>query len=413
MSLLIPMTMALSTITMQQAVETALANHPDLKVAQGQTDLAEARSRQARAPLLPQIGASSRYDLSARNTPSTPRDTGGSYSGSIDANILVYDFGRSWKEWDAAKASADATQLDARFTERDVVAGVRLAFIDALEAKALAGVARETQANQEKHRAEVAEFVKVGLRPKIDLARLETEVADARAAVARAENDERAAKARLNQAMGRSGTVDYEVAEPTWSPLVAEAEPVETLAELAFSERPDLAGARRSIDASKLSASAASRRFLPSLTAGVGAGFFGDDFERPGWSASAGLGLSWNIFDGLGTSAAIDAADAEVRIEEARLTGLEQQVRVEVEQAKIGVDSAKAQLEAAEQTLASARELLALAEERYTQGVGSSLELADAQLELTSASAQRVRVEYDLASARALLLRLLGREEWN
>ena len=45
---MLPMTMALYAVTMQQAVETALANHPSLKAAQGQTDVAEARSRRSR-----------------------------------------------------------------------------------------------------------------------------------------------------------------------------------------------------------------------------------------------------------------------------------------------------------------------------------------------------------------------------
>jgi outer membrane protein len=400
-------------MTMTEAVDAALAHHPSLHEARGQAEVAEARSREARAPLLPRLTGTSSYDYSARNTPVTPRESGGSYQGSITADVLLYDFGRSWKAWDAAKASAQASEQDAEFVERDVVAGARIAFIDALEAKALVAVARETYDNQEKHRRQIAEFVGVGLRPKIDLTRLETRVADARAALVRAENDYRAAKALLNRAIGVSGPVDYDVAESSAAALVVENESIDRLHALAIGERPDLSAARQSIASREFTESATTRRLLPAVSAGGGGTFFGDDFEKPGWSAFVGLSLTWNLFDGLGTYAAIDAAEAETRVERARLTALEQQVRAEVEQAKIGVDSSKAQLEAAEQALASARELLALAEQRYEEGVGSSLELADAQLELTNASAQRVRVEYDLAAARALLLRSLGRTEWN
>ena len=84
----------------------------------------------------------------------------------------------------------------------------------------------------------------------------------------------------------------------------------------------------------------------------------------------------------------------------------------EVEEARVQLASAAAQVEAAAQGLTSARELLRLAEERYSAGVGNSLELADAQLELTNAAAQEVRVERDLAVARAQLLRSLGRRTW-
>ena len=53
-----------------------------------------------------------------------------------------------------------------------------------------------------------------------------------------------------------------------------------------------------------------------------------------------------------------------------------------------------------------------LAEARYREGVGSSLELADAQLSLANAAAQRIQVKYDLASARARLLTAVGQEAW-
>jgi outer membrane protein len=124
------------------------------------------------------------------------------------------------------------------------------------------------------------------------------------------------------------------------------------------------------------------------------------------------VNLSWTLFDGLASPAAVDAARAQLVVQKARLTGVEQQVWQEIEQARIAVASSRAELESAEQGVVSARDLLRLAEERYDAGVGNSLELSDAQLEVANASAQRVRVEFDVASARAQLLRALGRRDW-
>src|SRR5688572_10603971 len=234
MSIQLSLALALHSMTMTEAVDTALANHPNLRAARGQADAAEARAREARSPLLPRLSASSSWDVSTRNTPVTPRESGGSYAGTITADVLLYDFGRSWKTWDAAKAFAKASEHDAELAERDVAAAARIAFIDALEAKALVRVARETYENQEKHRKQIAEFVGVGLRPQIDLARLQTRVADARAALVRAENEYRAAKAALNQAIGVSGSIDYDVTEAPAPALVVEKESIDRLHSLAM-----------------------------------------------------------------------------------------------------------------------------------------------------------------------------------
>ncbi|HWM84921.1 MAG TPA: TolC family protein, partial [Kofleriaceae bacterium] len=151
---------------------------------------------------------------------------------------------------------------------------------------------------------------------------------------------------------------------------------------------------------------------LPSLRLGADASYSGQEFADPGFGATVGVSLSWNLFDGLASPAAADAARAQLVVQEARLSGVQQQVWQEIEQARIAVGSASAELVSAEQAVVSARELLRLAEERYGAGVGNSLELSDAELELASASGQRVRVEYDVAAARAQLLRALGRRDW-
>jgi len=130
------------------------------------------------------------------------------------------------------------------------------------------------------------------------------------------------------------------------------------------------------------------------------------------WTTSAGVTLGWTLFDGLSSRAAADGARARLEATRAQLDDRGQQIWQELDVASSDVASAGAQLPAADEGVAAARDLLGLADARYREGVGSSLELADAELELQSAAAQRVQVEYDLASARARLLSALGQDEW-
>ncbi|HTE53048.1 MAG TPA: TolC family protein [Kofleriaceae bacterium] len=404
---------ATETLTLEQAVGAALAHHPDVVVAGAQTEIARAGARQARAPLLPQLGVTGRYGYQWRDTGDDEFGDGGgsdSFSATASGNLLLWDFGQTRNRWRSALAASDAANQDAETVRQGIVLNARLAFLDALETSQLIQVARETLDNQSSHLSQTEEFVKLGTRPEIDLAKLRTQVAQARAALTRAENDHRTAKARLNRAMGVSGSIEYEVA-PTEFPALAEES--QTTAHLYnSSRRSERASQVASIRGQEADVRAARTWLLPSLRLGADAGYGGTDFADPIFSTSVGVTLSWNLFDGLASPAAADSARAQLVVQQARLSSVDQQVWQEIEEARIGVASSRAELESAVLAVESARELRRLAEERYTAGVGNSLELSDAQLELANAAAQHVRVQFDVAAARAQLLRALGRRDW-
>jgi outer membrane protein len=359
------------------------------------------------------VGATGRYELRRDWPAAGGAFSGDSATGSVSADVLLWDFDRTRSRVRAARASADASAHDAEATVQDVVLEVRLAYLVVLEAHALEQVARERLENQERHLAQTTEMVRVGTRAAIDLARLRTQVASARAALVRAGNAVRTARTRLDVAMGAPGQAEYATVAPSLPPLEVEGEPVETLFTRAAERRPELASLRASLLASGHTVKAAERSLWPSLRLGGGASGAGFDVtDDASFAASAGVSLSWPIFDGLSSRAAADAARARLDVGRAQLGDREQRVWEELEVAATSVASAGAELPAAEEALVAARELLGLAEARYREGVGSSLELADAELELASAAAQRVQVEYDLASARAQLVRALGREAW-
>lgn len=408
-----PSAAAAETLTLDEAVDTALRNHPDVVVARAGARIARAGARQSRAGLLPQVGLSGRYGYEWRERSGDGAlGEGGSdsYSASASAGLLLWDFGQTRSRWRSALAATDAADQDAETTRQAVVLNARLAYLDAAETRDLIQVARDTLDNQVKHLGQTEEFVKLGTRPEIDLARLRTQVAQARSALTRAENDHRTAKARLNRAMGVSGSIEYEVA-PVALPAVAEED--QPTAELyRSSRRPERASQVASIRGQEYDVDAARWWLLPSLRLGADAGYSGSDFADPTFSSSVGVTLSWTLFDGLASPAAVDAARAQLVIEQARLSSVDQQVWEELEEARIAIASARAELVSAESAVESARELRRMAEERYGAGVGSSLELADAELELANASAQRIRVEFDIAAARAQLLRALGRRDW-
>jgi outer membrane protein len=399
-------------LTLDEAVAAAVARRPAVRASREAAASAEASAREARGALLPQLGLDGRWTHARTDPPEGEAFSSDSTSASLSADVLVWDFGRTSSRWRSAQASADAASEDARATAQQAILEARLAYFGVLAAVALDQVAAQALANGERHLSDTEAMVQAGSRAAIDLARLRTQVATARAAAVRTRNAVRTARTRLDVAMGVPGQPDYATVAPSIPALAAEERPTDALFAQAVAARPELAALRASVSAGAHAVKAADRALWPSLRASAGAAGAGSDALDPAWTASAAVSLSWTLFDGLSARAAAEGARARLEATRAQLDERGQQVWKELDEAASDVASARAQRPAAEEGVEASKDLLGYAEARYREGVGSSLELADAELELVNAAAQRVQVEYDLASARARLLSAVGQEEW-
>jgi outer membrane protein len=400
------------TLTLDEATAAAVANRPTIRASREAAAAAEAAAREARGALLPQVGLTGSYTHARVAPPGASSYSTDLNAAALSGSVLVWDFGQTSNRWRAARSSAEAASDDARATVQAAILEARQAYFGVLAALALDQVAADTLANSEKHLADTETMVQTGTRAPIDLAQLRTQVASARAAQVRTHNAIRTARTRLDVAMGAPGQPGYAVARPGVPPLAIEESPTGSLFADAVRARPELASLRASIDANTYTLKASDRLLWPSITASVGGAGAGADALDPTWTASAGVSLRWTLFDGLSSRATADAARARVEQSRAQLDDSGQQVWEQIDTALSDVASARAQLPAAEEGVAAATDLLGLAEARYREGVGSSLELADAQLSLANAQAQRIQTEYDLASARARLLTAVGQEVW-
>lgn len=410
---------AARVLALDEALRIGLARQPQLRQAQATTEAARARTEQARAPLLPQVSGTASFERSDSGSRDSitfpgfvssasggPRNT---YSVGLNGQLLVWDFGQTSGRWRAAQAAEAGQEASERGTEQAVALAIRTAYFDAVAAKALVGVARDTLANTERHLEQVRAFVEVGTRPPIDLVSERANVANARVRLIQAENTYATARVRVEQAIGATDLGPWEVEQASLPPIPGEEAAPEVLLAEATAARPDVAALERQVRAQELTVRAVQGGYGPSLGVAAGVGEAGErpDDLRGSWNTQ--VTLSWPLFQGGQTRAQVREAKANQSALGAQLEQLRQAVRLEVEQARLGVRAAIATLGAAEEAAGAAREQLTLAEGRYQTGVGSVLELADAQLALTTALGQRVQAEFQLATARSQLLRALGR----
>jgi len=131
-------------------------------------------------------------------------------------------------------------------------------------------------------------------------------------------------------------------------------------------------------------------------------------FSPDNRSWRVGVGLSWNLFDGLSREAELGKAVAEQRRAQAYDRGVRDQAAFEAAQADLGVKEATIRAEIARSALASAEEGVRLIKSRYENRLGRMVDLLDAQTALDAARAARVRAENDVRFSRAQRLYASG-----
>jgi outer membrane protein len=409
---------------LNEAVQAAVQNQPQLLQARAAASAAEGRVIQARSPLLPQLTPQASWTRSYRaltsvatgGTGTTPQTT-----QCLSSTCNTWRFGvtgsqtlwdpSTWAGWESAQRSAESLNASATATLNTVILNARTFYFATRATRDLVWVADQTLKNQITHQQQVEGFVRVGTRPEIDLALARLNVANARVQLINAQNNDRIAKAQLNQAMGLPQGTDYQVANEELPPLDVEDRPLPYLFDQALSSRPELTAFEYSRQASGKTLDSARWGWSPTL--GFSGSFFkaGPELSALTDSWAFGFTLTWQLIQGGLTVGRVREAEQNLVSSTAALTGEQLQVRFDVEQAQATLTGNKESVVAAQDAVNNAKEQLRLAEGRYQAGVGTIIELSDAQVQLTNAAAQLVQAQFNLATARAKLLAALGRQE--
>jgi outer membrane protein len=428
-------------LALRQAEQTALRNQPAMVQAQGLYEAANGRVEEARAGYLPQVTLSGSYERTTGNFATHPgafpssannilngaggASGAGGMTGSSSsiwnpqynyfqlnagASQLIYDFGQTSNKIASAGASRDAAGANTRTATLQTLLNVRRAYFVARADRDLVAVAEETVRNQDKHVEQTQAFVRTGIQPDINLATVQTALANAKVQLVTARNNYAVAEAQLSQAMGVSVSEHYALSDAEVPPIPGEDGEPAPLVATAEKNRPEIANLVNQRLAQQATVRSLKGAFGPSLSAIAGLSDVGIAVNSltPNWYF--GLGLTWNILQGGLTRGQVHEANGTLENIAGQEQAMRLQVQVDVEQGRLGVQAAKATIGAADEALVNARSQLTLAEKRYEHGMGSAVELGDAQVAYTTAEAQVVQAKFNLAAARAQLLAALGDE---
>jgi NodT family efflux transporter outer membrane factor (OMF) lipoprotein len=391
---------------LQNLVEIALAESPDLAIALERVRQAEAQVRVAGASLFPTLDASH----SSRASRSDPGARSESSSATLSASYEIDLFGRNAAGVRGAEAALRATAFDRDAVHLTLVAGVATAYFDLLSLRDRLALARENLAIGERVLSLVQVRARNGAVSPLDVARQEAAVLSQRAGLLALEQQARQTLAALAVLVGRAPQ-GFELKASALAPLAVPAVAAGLPAEL-LARRPDLASAEAQLASANADVAAARAALLPSIqltgSAGIASGALLAVLNGPGTSVALAASVLAPIFDGGRLKGQVQIAESRERelVETYRRAILAAFSDVEQALAAVGRLGEREALQS--QVQAHAREALRLAEVRYREGADDLLSVLDAQRTLFDADDQLAQVRRDRLQAAVALYKALG-----
>lgn len=405
--------------SLETARQQARAFHPSLTVAQLQTLVADEEITRSRSRFLPSLTALG--SVAAAGSQNTRLYAGGLNNpiifsrGAVGLVVtqLITDFGRTARLLDGAKARQRAAEMELALAGLELEFQVGLAYLTALEAKAVSRAAAQAVRARGLLVTQVRTLAAQELKSELDVAFAEVTAREADLLALQAVNDLQAARVRLTALTGESQLDAYRLEEPRpENPELAESG---GFVARALESNPEIQQLRAMAVAAGAFSKAEQARRRPSILAIGAVGLvpltenrfppMEDDY------AAGAVTLNMPLFAGREIAAASRAA--KFQAEQAHEVLEEAEIRVvqAVRVAGLTLENARRRQELTSTMVATAEQALQLARLRYRAGTSSMVELSQAEMTFTAAEIEHAQARLEVYRQRLWLERLIG-EKW-
>lgn len=419
-------------ITLQQALELARRNNPELQQAQLTIERSRAALRAEQAALLPTLGLQAgianqgTYILGDETLEITQqgqtfeRDRGSNtvgVNGNLFLDYNLFTSGRRSATIRAAEEQLRNDQLDFERISEDTRLNVFTDYYNLQQADENVRIQRASLSNAQASLRDAQALEQAGVGTRFDVLTAQVQVARAQQRLTDALSQQRIARRQLALRLSLSESVIITAADPVeiaglWN-LTQEQSIVQ-----AFQNRAELEQqlAQRTISQQRRRIALANIRPQIGLAARYnvrdifgssgdnnndGSRDFSDDY-------SLGANLSLNLYDGGEARARARQEDANIAIAESNFASARNTIRFQVEQAYSNLQSNFDNIQTATVALEQAREALRLARLRFQAGVGTQTEVIDSEDRLTQAEGERVNAILSYNRALAQLQRSIS-----
>ncbi|WP_263833745.1 TolC family protein [Sulfurospirillum oryzae] len=386
-------------------VMAALCNNPQTKIA-WQTSLYQASlvgvSRSAYLPTLSATG-------SVLKSESSETKSGNQENIGVTLSYLLYDFGKRDATYDNARALLDV----ALFSENGTIQSVFLSAIQAYYTLFGSNASLEASLEAERSAMESLNAAKtrysVGTATPADTLQAQTAYSQAMLNRIQAEGSVKSAQGELASVLGLMPDTTIGLQNPQLSiPSDTFEKNIKALMEEAQKLRPDLMAASAKIKAAEANVKAAKADNMPTFSLSATSGHTDTVFNTSQRTSSIGLYVSIPIFTGYNTKYKVQAAQQQLKINEAEYEKLSQDASLEVYKTYQTLVSETQATRTSSDLVASAQASYDLALGRYKAGVGTILDLLSAQSALASAKQQHIQSLYNWYITKASLAKAMG-----
>lgn len=402
-------------MTLEESVRTALDNNYNIKQQEAEYDSAVWARHQARRSFGPTV-----------NWQSTATKMGGkyyedmlhlsrNYGNTLSLTMPIYTGGQLEGAIKAADLAMNANELGLELCKQQVKAATMSAYYQALQAKNQIKVAQDSVNTLTEHLKNVNAQYTVGTVAKSDVLGTQVQMANAEQNLINANNSYDVAIASLNNVMGLptdtelnlTDSLDYNVYEI----------PLEECTAYARSNRPDVLMADYQVAIAEAGVQQAKAGYMPKVNAQASKSWAGDSpfgseetdaryGQNNNWTA--GVVLSWDIWDNNITQSKVNQSKAAVAKAEAAAENTRQSGDLEVRTAYLNLKAAEKSINTTQVAVDKAQEDYKIAQVRYAAGVGTNLDVMDAEEKLAQAQTNYYTALYNYNSSKAALDKAMG-----
>ena len=410
-------------LSLRRAVQIATSPEGSARVQLSAESLkqAEAKSKQVRAALLPDLSSAFNVQNQTRNlaafgiriTSPIPGFSIPTFVGpftTVDARASVtqsvFDIA-SIRRYQASRSSVTAATRDVSQTEEQVAAQVARAYLSAVRADADVEASKANIALSEAVLRQAENQKAAGTGTGIEITRARVQLANDKQRLLVAENARRSAGLQLLRTMNLRLDTELTLTDRLGY-VPVDDETLENARAAALRQRPDLAAQQERESTARISQSATKLERLPSVAAFGDYGPNGTGFDSAVPTRTYGISVRLPLFDGGRREARRAEAASQYRAEKIRTNDLKEQIELDVRLALDALHSADEQVKVAREGLDLAESELTQARRRYDAGVAVTVEVTDAQTRLERARDNQTAALYNYNLAQIDLAQAMG-----
>ena len=342
---------------------------------------------------------------------------GGIYYGNVNENaftnsgsltIPIYQGGRLKEGRRSARYALSSADLSLENTMQTVRLQSTIYYFNVLQCRNLIEVYEEEVLTLQEHLRNVNAQFRVGTVAKVDVLESQVELANAQQNLVNIQNDYDVAVAQLNNYIGLPADT---VIRPQDTLTYREYNlKLGECTSYALDNRADAAMADYAVKQAESAKKAAKAGWRPSVNAEVTKGITTEHLfnRKTSDQWTAGVSLTWNIFDGGITSSQVHAADAALTRAQEVAAQTREQIQLEVQSYYLQLHAAEKNIGTTQASVSLAEENYKIAQVRYSAGVGTNLDVMDASRKLTEARSNYFTALYNYNTAKASLDRYMG-----